>query len=131
MVCAVIEKMHPLLKGLGLLVYAALVAYVSLKPSGGEGLPLWDKAMHFTIYAIFALLGSSLCRSQAQLWWMAAAILLYGAALELAQSFTGRDMSALDILANGIGIGVALLLLRSQGTDQVATVHGQGHTVDE
>jgi VanZ family protein len=98
------------MKWLIFFAYAALTTYVSLAPAGGQGLPLWDKAMHFTVYAIFAVLGSQLCRRPGQIAWVSLAILAYGGLLEVIQSFIGRDMSALDLLANGIGVAVGATL---------------------
>lgn len=96
---------------LALALYAALVAYISLAPSSGGGLPLWDKAMHFTVYALFALLGSAVTTGQRQLLLTAVIIMFYGALLEVLQHQVGRDMSALDALANSLGVAVALALV--------------------
>lgn len=95
------------MKWLSFIAYTALVGYVSLAPSSGGGLPLWDKAMHFTVYAIFVLLGCQLCNNRRQLLLMSLAVLIYGGVLEIIQSTVGRDMSLLDLLANGLGIMLA------------------------
>ena len=72
----------------------------------------WDKALHATAYLIFMLLGSPLCRSRRHLIWLSLFVLVYGALMEVGQYFVpGRDMSAADMVANGVGVlvGVALV----------------------
>ena len=91
--------------------YALLIGWLSLMPTTGTG-RLWDKAVHFTIYLIFVLLGSPLCRRWSRLLLLALGVLVYSAALEIAQHFVGREMSLRDLLANGLGIALALLILR-------------------
>ena len=92
------------------IAYAAFMAWVSLSPApppAAEWLQLWDKALHCSLYAIFVLLGCQLIRHVRALAWLALAIFGYGAALELGQSFVpGRDMSALDMVANGLGVAI-------------------------
>jgi len=91
--------------------YALLIGWLSLAPSTGTG-RLWDKALHCTAYLLFVLLGSPLCARWRALGWLAIAVFAYSAALEVVQHFVGRHMSLLDLLANGLGVGLALLLLR-------------------
>ena len=91
--------------------YAWLLTAVSLTPSTGGGLPLWDKSMHATFYIIFVLLGSQLVRTPRQFYLVALAIFAYSGLMEIGQYFVpGRSMSALDLLANGIGVGLGLVL---------------------
>jgi VanZ family protein len=91
-------------------LYTGLIGWLSLSPVGPPGmewLQLWDKAMHCSLYAIYLLLGCTLISRRQPLAWLAIGIFAYGALLELGQSLVpGRDMSVLDMLANGLGIGI-------------------------
>jgi VanZ family protein len=76
---------------------------------------LWDKAEHFIAYfglALFASLAWGLKRS---LFWVLAAIVALGGALEIIQFFVGRDAEWGDFLANSLGavagLGVAVAYL--------------------
>lgn len=98
---------------IALACYTLLVAYVSLAPSGGPGLPLWYKSMHFTVYAIFALLASACASNGRGFGYLLLLIGSYSALLELLQQFSGgRYLSGADLLANclGLALGAALAL---------------------
>ncbi|MCZ6831939.1 MAG: VanZ family protein [Gammaproteobacteria bacterium] len=91
--------------------YTWLAATISLTPSPGGGLPLWDKSMHATFYAIYVLLGSQLVSTPRQFYLVSMAIFAYSGLMEIGQHFVpGRSMSALDLLANGLGVGLGMLL---------------------
>jgi VanZ family protein len=95
------------------LAYTWLGTVMSLSPSTGPGLPLWDKSMHCTFYAIFVLLGSQLVSKPRQFFLLSMGIFAYSGFMELGQYFVpGRSMSALDLLANGIGVSLGMLLAR-------------------
>ena len=90
---------------IALIGYAALIAWLSLR----EAIPLppgqWDKLGHFLAYGVFAVLGSSVVAGGRGTLLMGAGIVGYSGLLEIAQSFVpGRDMSALDLLANACGV---------------------------
>lgn len=78
-------------------------------PATGLG---WDKANHVLAFAALALcagrgfgLGGGLALR------VALALLVYGAAIELAQSqIPGRSAETRDLLADAVGIGIGLLL---------------------
>jgi len=97
-----------------ILIFAAytwFVAVISLAPSTGPGLPLWDKSMHSTFYAIFVLLGSQLVNTPRQFYLVSMGIFAYSGLMEIGQNFVpGRSMSALDLLANGLGVGLGMML---------------------
>ena len=94
--------------------YAALTAWLSLTPSTGGG-ALWDKPLHLACYTIFVLLGTPLCRSRAQLYWLGAAVFAYSGLMEVAQHFVpGRSLSAADMVANGLGVALGVWLARSR-----------------
>jgi VanZ family protein len=96
---------------LAFFAYAWLVTVMSLSPSAGAGLPLWDKSMHCTFYAIFVLLGSQLVSKPQAFYLLSMGIFAYSGLMEIGQYFVpGRSMSALDLLANGIGVGLGMTL---------------------
>jgi VanZ family protein len=91
--------------------YTWLGTSVSLAPATGGGLPLWDKSMHFTFYAIYVLLGSQLVRTPRHFHLLCLAIFAYSGCMEIGQHFVpGRSMSAMDMLANGLGVGLGMIL---------------------
>ena len=61
--------------------------------------------------AVFAVLGCRLCRNRNQALQLATGVFAYSAALEAGQYFVpGRSVSALDLLANGLGVVVGVML---------------------
>lgn len=61
--------------------------------------------MHTTAYTIFVLLGSQLVHTQRQFHLVTMGIFVFSCAMEVGQLFVpGRDMSALDLIANGVGV---------------------------
>lgn len=68
----------------------------------------WDKSDHVSAYLVLGLLGIGACTNRFRLW---PALLAYGGVIELLQGFVGwRTASWGDFLADGIGLGIALLL---------------------
>lgn len=105
----------------GLLVYWPLLLVGTHLPAGpgASTLPISDKLIHFTAYAILAGLayfwlrgrGLSWIRVMMLLWF---ALALHGIADELTQSpVPGRSPDPLDALADTAGISVGLLLARA------------------
>jgi VanZ family protein len=95
-----------------------------LGSSSGEPM-MWDKALHFIAYFVLSTLAVlALGASKRSLWGMLGLIVM-GGALEVIQGMIGRDMSALDELANSLGVlaggiaawAVAALLVRLQPAD--------------
>ena len=95
-----------------------------LGPSAGEP-HLWDKALHFTAYFVLSALAvMALAASKRALWAMLGLIVM-GAVLEAVQGMIGRDMSALDELANSLGViggaatawAITALLVRLRSAD--------------
>lgn len=69
--------------------------------------------MHFTICAIFALLGSATVKSAKAMHVLALAVIAYSSLMEIGQYFLpGRSMSALDLLANALGVLPGLALVK-------------------
>ena len=94
---------------------AAAILLVSLTlmigPFGGveAASGVWDKAAHFVVFGLilwsFGVLFRRLPRLLAALFAFA-----LGGAVEVVQGLVGRDASWGDLLADGLGIAVALLL---------------------
>ena len=98
--------------GAAFTAYTLLMAWLSLTPATGST-PLWDKPLHLAAYLIYVLLGTPLCRKPAQLYWMAAGIFTYSGLMEWGQHFVpGRSMSLADLLANGLGVALGVVLAR-------------------
>ena len=101
-----LPTMLPLMKKLAFWLFAALVALLSLLPL--DYLPpqtfnIWDKAQHAGGFAALAILGHVAYPARA--WRVAAWLLLYGGAIELAQSASGwRQGDLLDLTADAVGI---------------------------
>lgn len=70
---------------------------------------VWDKAAHFVAFGLFLWSFGVLFRRLPRLWAAALTIAL-GAAVEIVQGLVGRDASWGDLLADALGVAVALLL---------------------
>ena len=91
--------------------YAMLVAFLSLQPGDGLSIGSYDKVAHIVTYSIFALLAQRLNLSGRQYMYVCIGIVAYSGLLEVAQSFVpGREMSALDLFANTLGVLLTALL---------------------
>jgi VanZ family protein len=91
--------------------YAVVVAIISLQPGDGSSIGPFDKVAHFLTYGIFAVLALRLNLSGRRFMCVCIGIVVYSGLLEVAQSFVpGRAMSALDLLANTLGVGFGMLL---------------------
>lgn len=103
-----LRKLARLAFYLGLLIVVAL----SLIPQDAVPAPrIWDKASHVMAYAALAATGGVGYRGLRSLFLVGLALLLLGAALELAQSLLPDRISSFqDILANAIGIALGSLL---------------------
>lgn len=75
----------------------------------------WDKAEHFIAYFGLTLLASLAWGLRRSLAWVFIGVVALGGALEIAQSFVGRDAEWGDFLANDLGaisgLGAAILYL--------------------
>ncbi len=74
----------------------------------------WDKAQHALAFGVLMLLGffaySRAC------WKLAMALILYGVAIEVIQSWTGwRSGEVLDAVADAVGIVLSVLLIQGHG----------------
>jgi VanZ family protein len=64
---------------------------------------LWDKAEHFIAYFGLTLLASLAWGLRRSLAWVFAGMVALGGALEIIQSFVGRDAEWGDFFANDLG----------------------------
>ena len=110
-----------------LIVYGLLVTGLSLQPGGVASVGAYDKVAHFFTYAVFAVLAWYALRIKRGYWILCLILLGYSAALEVAQSFIpGRMMSAMDLLANGLGLIAGMLFVRFF-VDRRTRTHAQSH----
>lgn len=107
------QKNNVVDKGI-LLLYVVLITILSLDPHAGTSttITFQDKIQHISAYTVFTFLGWRATQTHKTFLRMALYIFLYGCLLEFIQSFTGRTMSVLDILANTMGISIILVFFR-------------------
>lgn len=85
--------------------YAAIVAVTSLYPGGDDGIEHLDKVVHLLVYYIFAVLGCRMLTNKQYYLPVCVGIIIYSGLIEFGQSYVpGREMSALDLLANVAGV---------------------------
>lgn len=93
--------------------YVVLVTLASLLPAGGALVGSYDKSAHLMIYAIFAILAYRLGVTGRHYVYLCVGIIAYSGLLEVGQSFVpGREMSALDLLANTCGVLLGVVACR-------------------
>ena len=99
------------MKLIPLFIYGAVIGWFSLTPVDQYPINIWDKLVHFLVYAIFVGIAGYAAGSDRNLVRITCGIILYGVLLEVMQSFVpGRSMSALDGVANSLGALGALLI---------------------
>ncbi len=99
---------------LSFLMFTGFVTFVSLRPMGSAQLANWDKAGHLIIYFVFAILAYRVASTPRNYLYLCAGIVVYSGLMEVAQSYMpGRVMSVYDLLANALGVVVAILLVRA------------------
>ena len=74
-----------------------------LGPSAGQP-HFWDKAIHFIAYFVLSMLAVTIFRASKRALWAMLGLIAVGALLEIVQGMIGRDMSAMDELANSLGV---------------------------
>jgi len=72
-----------------------------------------DLVLHFAGYATLAVMAAMGLRRRRSALWAAACLVLLGIALEFLQSYTGRDRSLYDALANAAGVAAGCFLGRA------------------
>jgi len=95
----------------------ALVWYLSLIPAPPDvGIKLWDKLNHFIAYAGLVGWFGQLFRQQWHRVILAVSFISMGIAIEIAQDMgTHRLFEYKDILANTVGVVIALVMLYLKG----------------
>lgn len=103
---------HPVAFRIAFVLYGLLVVWASLKPSGGpQPIEHFDKVMHFTFYGLFTIIAAGCTTQRKTFIWLSIFIILYGALMEIFQSFVpSRFMSIADIVANTSGIVIIAVL---------------------
>ena len=75
-------------------------------------LRIWDKAAHTLAFAALMLLSAVAYRPRLKLQWIALLLLGFGIGMEIVQHFLPyREFSFLDMVANGLGILLAMPLV--------------------
>ena len=102
--------MKPLMR-LTAVAILAICLILMLGPFGGveAATNIWDKAAHFVTFGLFLWSFGVLFRRLPRLWCAILTVAL-GAAVEVVQGLVGRDASWGDLLADSLGVAVALLL---------------------
>jgi VanZ family protein len=99
----------------------ALIFYLSSVPGGSISIPVWDKLIHLTVYAVLGvafllpMAGGRWSRIGVRSAALAVVLsVLYGVADEIHQSFTpDRTPDVMDLFADAIGatIGVSSIVI--------------------
>lgn len=98
------------------LVFVALISlslYLSLSPGAGSVPMLWnDKLIHCVSYFVLMMTLDFAWRSGRLLIVKSSFVLIYSCLIEVGQSFVpGREMSIGDVIANGCGVLLFLLMV--------------------
>ena len=95
------------------IVYTGFVTFASLRPMDSVALGNWDKSGHLVLYFIFALIGYRVVSNPRHYLYLCFGIVIYSGLMEVAQSFMpGRMMSIYDLLANAVGVAIAMIFTR-------------------
>ena len=94
------------------IVYAGIVAVISLLPGGKDSGDYLDKVVHLLVYYIFAVFGYRMLANKRYYFYICLGIIIYSGLIELGQSYTpGRDMSGFDVVANIAGVALGALVM--------------------
>lgn len=94
-------------------LYALVITYFSLAPKPDMPPVGNDKVAHALAYLGFAVLAAGLGLSRRRYLVACGCIIAYSGLMEVGQSFIpGREMSALDMVANTLGVVLGALLVR-------------------
>ncbi|WEM41560.1 VanZ family protein [Photobacterium sp. DA100] len=101
-----------MLRKIPLILYALLILFLSLKPTGPElvSIPHIDKVQHFMAYAVFAILAGFAVPTKRSFYKCCFAIVLFSGAIELIQPSFGRECSFFDLLANSLGVSLGMFV---------------------
>ncbi|MET4569605.1 VanZ family protein [Rhodanobacter soli] len=104
------------------------VLWMALSPDPGIALdfPYGDKLLHATTFTCLMGWWGNVYRARRARGWAALCCLAFGVFIEFAQWLDPpRDADALDVLADGAGIVIALLLLRTSLASVLASVEAR------
>jgi len=104
------------------------VLWMALSPDPGIALdfPYGDKLLHATTFTCLMGWWGNVYRARRARGWAALCCLAFGVFIEFAQWLDPpRDADALDVLADGAGIVIALLLLRTSLASVLANVEAR------
>lgn len=104
------------------------VLWMALRPDPGITLdvPYGDKLLHATTFTCLMGWWGNVYRERRARCWAALGCLAFGVFIEFAQWLDPpRDADALDVLADGVGIVIALLLLRTSLASVLASVEAR------
>jgi VanZ family protein len=104
------------------------VLWMALRPDPGIALdlPYGDKLLHATTFTCLMGWWGNVYRERRPRGWAALGCLAFGVFIEFAQWLDPpRDADAFDVLADGIGILLALLLLRTPLANVLASVESR------
>jgi hypothetical protein len=104
------------------------VLWMALSPDPGIALdfPYGDKLLHATTFTCLMGWWGNVYRERRPRGWAALGCLAFGVFIEFAQWLDPpRDADALDVLADGAGIVIALLLLRTSLASVLAGVEAR------
>jgi VanZ family protein len=87
---------------LALVVWASLIAFAV--PPFNLGLSFQDLITHFSVYGALAAMASMAVHSRGNAIRALIGLIALGAMLEILQSFTSREASFLDAIANAAGV---------------------------
>jgi len=97
---------------LSLLLVWIAITYLSLKSaSHSSPIRINDKIGHFIAYALLSLHALAFFQFQQKkhILWLVLTLVGYGLLMEILQGFVpGREVSAYDLLANSMGVGIGL-----------------------
>lgn len=104
--------------------YPFFIITIMLIPTSGAsklGIPYLDKLFHFALYFLFQIIWTQLIfdskktASTEAVYYLAFVLFIYGIVIEVLQEFitSTRSFEYWDILANSIGLIVALLASKS------------------
>tara|TARA_R110001592_G_scaffold363396_2_gene687696 strand:- start:116953 stop:117267 length:315 start_codon:yes stop_codon:yes gene_type:complete len=97
-------------------IYTAIVTIASLYPGSNENVANLDKVTHLLVYYIFAVFAYRMLANKKYYLHVCVGIIAYSGLIELAQHYVpGRDMSALDGLANIAGVVLGALVMKRKG----------------
>ena len=104
------------------------VLWMALTPDPGIALdvPYGDKLLHAITFTCLMGWWGNVYRDRRARGWVALGCLAFGVFIEFAQWLDPpRDADALDVLADGVGIVIALLLLRTPLASVLASVEAR------